>query len=125
MGIMRLPACRFATLLLVLAAMVFRGVVPAGWMPGISAGTPLVICTPAGHVHLYLDNHGKPARHDNDRTDPCPFGAAPHFATLNASIPPPTPPRLETDAGFAARFDQLPDSLNPFDHAPRGPPTIA
>jgi len=81
---MRRPVFRSTALMLALAAMLFRGLVPAGWMPGASAGTPLVICSMSGPAHVHADANGKPAKHDNGRTDACPFGAAPHFAALDA-----------------------------------------
>ena len=62
---------------LALAAMLLRGLLPAGWMPNPDgvAGAPLIICTMGGPQHLHpahapQDNSGKV----------CPFAVMAHLA---------------------------------------------
>jgi hypothetical protein len=62
---------------LALAAMLLRGLLPAGWMPNPdgTAGAPLIICSMGGPHHLHpagvpQDNSGKV----------CPFAAVAHLA---------------------------------------------
>jgi hypothetical protein len=125
MGMMRRPACRSAALVLALAAMLFRGLLPAGWMPGASAGTPLVICTLSGPAHVHADANGKPAKHDNSRSDVCPFGAAPHFAALDAPIAAPVPAIRATGVALPLRFEPRFGRSAFSSHAPRAPPALA
>jgi hypothetical protein len=125
MGMMRRPGCRSAALALALAAILFRGLMPAGWMPGASAGTPLVICTMSGPAHVHADANGKPGKHDNGRSDTCPFGAAPHFAALDAPIAAPAPALRATGVALPARFEPRFDRPTLYAHAPRAPPALA
>lgn len=123
MGIIRRPAVHFAALMLVVAAMVFRGLVPIGWMPGSSAGSLLVICTSSGAARP--DAGDKPLGHHTGRSIVCPFGSAPQFATIG--IPEMTPIPVTHVTGimhfvFVQRYRDRP-GLDA--HSPRAPPTIA
>jgi hypothetical protein len=72
---------RAAAIHLALAAMVFRVLVPSGWMPSPSQtrGIPIVMCTMDGPVKMVLPIDGK--TNPVKKPHVCPFGAAPHFAT--------------------------------------------
>ena len=53
---------------LVLAAMLLRAFVPAGWMPNISGlarGVPIVICSGSGAQTVLVDPDGKPVQPAN------------------------------------------------------------
>ena len=87
---------RFAAVYVALAAMMLRALLPAGWMPGVNAGTPLVVCTMNGPVSLALGPDGKPLKHQPSQDDArhhemCPFAGAPNLAspsTVAGIIPP-------------------------------------
>lgn len=66
---------------LALVAMVFRVLLPSGWMPGPSQmrGIPIVMCTMNGPVKMVLPIDGKPQ--PVKKSTVCPFAAAPHVAT--------------------------------------------
>ena len=79
------PSARIVAAYFAFFAMLIHGLMPVGWMPGGSAGTPITICTMDGFVHVTLDEHGNPVKQkqqpaDQRGHDICPFGAAPHFA---------------------------------------------
>lgn len=87
---------RFAAIHLALAAMVLRALLPAGWMPGASAGTPLVVCTMNGPQQIVLGADGKPLKHQPSQDDArhhemCPFAAAATLATPSAPATPALP----------------------------------
>ena len=123
MGIIRRPVIRFAALMLVVAAMVFRGLVPIGWMPGYSAGSPLVICTASGAARA--DASGKPLGHHTGRLIVCPFGSAPHFATFDIPDMAPIPVTLVTGVMRFVFVQHFRDRPGLDAHGPRAPPTIA
>jgi hypothetical protein len=87
---------RFAAIHLALAAMVLRALLPAGWMPGASAGTPLVVCTMNGIERIVLGADGKPLKHQPSQDDArhhemCPFAAASHLASPSTPAVPALP----------------------------------
>jgi hypothetical protein len=123
---MRLPAFYVA-----LVAMLFRALLPTGWMPnfGGAPGTPLVLCSLDGPVRIVLGPDGKPVKPSPDQNDPhqhdvCPFAAAPHFATPVA-VAVPAPLVGAVAAEILAR--EQPQSASDFytPQSPRGPPRIA
>lgn len=73
----RLLQAKRAYVLLVLALFVSRALIPAGWMPDFAVGTgsPIVICTASGLTTLYVDENGKPIRHEQSRGEPCLLGS--------------------------------------------------
>lgn len=76
-----LTRLRAGLLLLALVAVVLRGLVPMGFMPGSSqeAGTALVICSGVDTQTIYLDENGQPAKpgEAHDKSNPCVFSFAP------------------------------------------------
>jgi hypothetical protein len=69
--------------------MVLRLAMPVGWMPAPSAtsGTLIVMCTMNGPVKMVMPEEGgapKPDPAKSAHHNECPFGAAPHFATVVA-----------------------------------------
>ncbi len=120
-------ASRRAAVLLAILAMTLRGLLPAGWMPNPDGmrETALIICdmggaSPSGMNMVHMDHasgmdmggadpeSGAAPMHkhaDDGHSQPCPFAAAPHFATLSvlALLSPPS---------LAARFVHR--------HAPEG-----
>lgn len=89
-GSMKIPAFRQVGLTIALVAMLFRALLPDGWMPDSAADTkmfgwfPLVICTSSGLVHL----DQKPGEKRDDQTTrrlvQCPYAAASHVAVNQA-----------------------------------------
>ena len=67
---------------LALAAMVFRVLLPLGWMPSPlpTRGLPIVMCTMDGPVKIVMTIGSKP--NPAKKSNICPFGAAPHFAMI-------------------------------------------
>ncbi len=80
-------------MVLALAAMMMRAVLPAGWMPssqGLASGSPIVICTLTGEKHIVLDAHGNPAPAEQNQDEghthpPCAFAAASVLSLPTAS----------------------------------------
>lgn len=73
-----------AGLWLALAAMVLRLALPAGFMPSTSISAPIMLCTPSGMLRMAAPDDGNQKSDPGkaDHQDNCPFGAAPHLATL-------------------------------------------
>lgn len=85
-----MPGNRFQfAVLFALAAMVLRGVLPAGWMPQAPAdnGAFLTVCSPHGVVHLAGDPGEKPTApaKSSQHADVCPFAAGLHAFDLAAT----------------------------------------
>ena len=124
----RLRAIKHAAMLLALAAIALRALIPAGWMPGsdhTGHGAPLVICTASGVQTVYSESDrrapvpAKPAHHDI-----CPFagvGALAAGATALALIAPPVYADVPTPAVRepVLRFSRLPGAAGP-----RAPPAF-
>ena len=140
-----MQAFRRAAVLVAILAMTLRGLLPAGWMPnpeGMSVSA-LVICdmddpglSALSMTHMgmgqmdmsHMDMAGPSSGHkhaDDGHQQPCPFAAAPHFATPNAtallSLPSLAvqfahPLRLVQSSIAAARYAP---------QAPRAPPQLA
>jgi len=121
---------RIAAAYIAFFAMLAHGLMPTGWMPSGSIGTPITICTMDGFVHVTLDEHGNPVKQkqppaDQRGHDICPFGASVHFAAplSVATVSVPTEGAylgvLETHARVhTARALYSPQS-------PRAPPSLA
>jgi hypothetical protein len=118
-----------AGLWLALAAMVLRLAMPAGWMPApsMTGGTLIVMCTMNGPVNMIMPEDGapKPDPAKKAHHDVCPFGAAPHFATVTP-LPALAMPVLQA-LNEGGRFHR---DVRPARHAyslqiPRGPPLAA
>jgi len=78
---------RLALALVLLVALAFRALIPAGWMPNLQGvgGAPLVICTAQGAETLFPDAQAHPGKpHSDPRRDGCPFAVQ-----ALASGPPP------------------------------------
>lgn len=75
---------RIAAVHLALVAMMLRALLPAGWMPSVTAGAPITICTMDGMVRIApgadSPSHKQHQQDDGRSHEICPFGAAPHFA---------------------------------------------
>lgn len=74
-----------------LAAMMLRALVPAGWMPAndpSSGGAYIVICTSSGMKTIHVDGDGMPVEHDESAFAPdgCAFGNTVAFG-LAAALP--------------------------------------
>lgn len=65
-------------LLLVVAALFMRMLIPAGWMPAAEGGTIITLCTGAGAEQAWIDDAGKlhkGAKPGEGQADhPCAFG---------------------------------------------------
>lgn len=116
---------------LALVAMLFRALLPIGWMPNIGGapGTPIILCSLDGPVQILLGADGQPVKQSPDQNDAhqhdaCPFAAAPHFAT-------PVAVAVLAPPGIAATpLASAPEQLQPASdfytpQSPRGPPGIA
>ncbi|HTO41191.1 MAG TPA: DUF2946 family protein [Rhizomicrobium sp.] len=90
---------RFAAIYVALVAMVLRAMLPAGFMPGVTAdGSTIVVCTMDGLVQLQLDADGKPVKQSPLQDDArhqqlCPFAAVAQLAGPT-SAPTLIPPSL-------------------------------
>lgn len=114
-----------------LVAMLFRALLPSGWMPNIGGapGTPIILCSLDGPIQIVIGPDGQPLKqspdqNDTHQNDVCPFAAAPHFATPIAAVAVPAPLAIVTAPFFSA-----PEPLNPATdfytpQSPRGPPGI-
>jgi hypothetical protein len=116
--------------LLLAAALLLRGAVPAGWMPMADEhGIRIAVCTGVGTEFLTLGDDGKlhkQAPQPDVPRDPCPFalanGAAadvppvPSLPLARIAIAPPTFPQLAAVALAQRRYPRPPA---------RGPPSLA
>jgi hypothetical protein len=121
---------RFAAVHVALAAMVLRALLPAGWMPGASAGTPLVVCTMDGPVRIALGADGKPLKHqplqdDARHHEMCPFAAAPHLATPSAPAQLALPGYAILGSREVARQYVVTGAGRYAPQSPRAPPALA
>lgn len=125
MGMLRQPAFRSFAVLLALAAMLFRGLLPAGWMPGPNPAAPVVICPMSMSGMAQMPAGGKPVKHDHGRADYCSFGATSHFAPLNSPVNAPLPAVRTADIPLATHTGQLREKPGTTAHAARAPPAFA
>jgi len=112
-------------------AMLFRALLPSGWMPNLGGapGTPIILCSLDGPVQIVLGPDGQPVKQSPDQNnthqnDVCPFAAAPHFATPVAVLAVPVPLAIAAAPTVLApeRFKPASDFYTP--QSPRGPPGI-
>ena len=91
---MTMKAARLAGFYVAVAAMLFRALLPDGWMPAPrsqiagAAWAPFVICTANGLAERH-DGHEGPAQHDGDheqRYAPCAYAAAAHLASPEVAV---------------------------------------
>jgi hypothetical protein len=115
-----------AGLWLALAAMVLRLAMPVGWMPApsMASGTLIVMCTMDGPVKMIMPEDGapKPDPAKNAPHDACPFGAAPHFATVTPSPALAMPVEWALNEGERFHRDLRPARPPYSVQIPRGPP---
>lgn len=121
---------RFAAIHLALAAMVLRALLPAGWMPGASAGTPLVVCTMNGPERIVLGADGKPLKHQPSQDDAlhhemCPFAGAPHLASPSAVAGIALPSYAIVVAFDVSRGTSFAGAPRYSPQSPRAPPHLA
>lgn len=116
--------------LLLVAALMVRAAVPAGWMPSVDrGGVRIVLCTGYGPVTVVLDAAGHVHKDEPQHKaphDPCPFGLAAAKALdlppeIGLALPPAAIAALTGPALAAARFVAW-RSLRP---PARGPPLPA
>ena len=141
---------RRAAVVLALAAMLLRGLMPAGWMPNPDgAGSSLfVICDMdqdmpttgmAGMDMAHMDmsamdmskmgmsgmDHGPSGKHSMDgHQQACPFGAAPHVATSSHVVALLLPSQMAYFAGHRSHERVAADVANYTPQSPRAPPTL-
>lgn len=123
----RVAGIRAWPILLLLVALLVRGVTPAGWMPNLQGaqGSPFVICTADGAHLVTLDRDGQPAKPASGaRHDLCAFSghhSAPaaqallHLGSSQAELLGATQPSAAPAPSNAQRHR---------DQAPRAPPTL-
>lgn len=106
-----------------LAAMMLRALVPAGWMPAsdpLSGGAYIVICTSSGMKTIQVDGNGVPVEHNDESAatpDHCAFGntvafglaAAPPAAAAIASVDAAPADALQRLDGTSAGFRRVRD----------------
>lgn len=114
-----------------LVAMLFRALLPSGWMPNLSGapGTPIILCSLDGPVRIVLGPDGHPVKqspdqNDTHQNDVCPFAAAPHFAAPVAVVAVPTPLAIAAAPVAPAPERREPASQFYNPQSPRGPPGI-
>src|ERR1700733_8293286 len=107
--------------ILLLALLVFRAYIPAGFMPADGVPFALQLCPGAtagmpAHLHHHAGTHAE--------FELCPFGSAPgagpisHYIDFASVGPPPSEPILALDAPrVKPRAERS--------HPPRGPPSLA
>lgn len=123
---------RLAGTHIVLAAMILRALLPAGWMPNTShtGGATLVICTLDGPVRMAIGPGGEPHKqapaHDGDhRHDVCPFAAAAHFAAPVAVATLASPSEAATKIGRFVPAYAAATGPHYSQQSPRAPPSLA
>jgi hypothetical protein len=107
--------------ILLLALLLFRAYVPAGFMPASGVPFALQLC-PAATTGMPSHLHHHPGTHADFES--CPFGSAPAAGPLSHHI-------VFASAGLAplarvADIESLPPTLRAQrNHQPRGPPALA
>ena len=144
-------AFRRAAVVLALAAMMLRGLMPAGWMPNpAGAGESLfVICDmdqdmPAMGMDMsHMDmsamdmskmdmsgmDHGQPGKQSGKHSmdghqQACPFGAAPHVATGSNVVALLLPSQIADFAPHRAHARVAADTAHHTPQSPRAPPVL-
>jgi hypothetical protein len=121
---------RTATVTALLAALLLRALIPAGFMPAVGAGSlALVFCAPGmaagAGAHAHQHHHGQHGTGGTGHSAAaqCPFAqsAAPALPTVAALHY--APPRLASLAP-TRREDQVAPAVTPRHAAARGPPTL-
>jgi hypothetical protein len=140
-------AFRRAAVVLALAAMMLRGLMPAGWMPNPAGASEslFVICDMdqdmpgmgmAGMDMSHMDmpgmskmdmsdmDHGQPGKHSMDsHQQACPFGAAPHVATSSHVVAFLPPSEIAAFAPHRSHERVAADTASYTPQSPRAPPT--
>lgn len=111
---------------IVLAAMLLRAIIPAGWMPNPDGAgqTPFIVCS-LGGLQIVTPHNGDPAPKTSGHTarNICPFAAAAHLAPA-VFAPVFQPPH---HVAIVARLvERAQNVLRPAldQAAPRGPPSL-
>jgi hypothetical protein len=143
-------AFRRAAVVLALAAMMLRGLMPAGWMPNPAGASEslFVICDMdqdmpqagmAGMDMSHMDmsamdmskmdmsgmDHGPSGKHAMDsHQQACPFGAAPHVATSSHVVALFLPSQSADFAAHRAHERVGADAARYTPQSPRAPPTL-
>jgi hypothetical protein len=123
-------AVRIAAAHIAFFAMLAHGLMPTGWMPGGSAGTPITICTMDGFVHVTLDENGNPVKQKQRPADQrghevCPFGASVHFAAPLTMATVSVPVSWAYFSGVETRSRAHIGRALYFPQSPRAPPFLA
>ena len=117
-----------------LAALLWRALVPAGFMPAADGSAQLMPCPegmpgmmveqPADAANYGTDPGGDPGAQPRDHTDHCPFGSAPFAAPLPAFVLP-APPRTGSRPPTLRFSPRRPEVRVARTHQPRAPPLSA
>lgn len=106
--------------ILLLAMLLFRAYVPAGFMPASGVPFALELC-PAGLAGMPMHLHHHGSTHADFES--CPFGSAPGAGPVSYLLDVPAVARLPLQR--VAVPETLPPVLRPQrTHQPRGPPTL-
>jgi hypothetical protein len=107
--------------LLLLALLLFRAYVPAGFMPANGIPFALELCPsamadmPAGHLHHHTGAH--------DDLPACPFGSAPSAGPISHRLEFQSGLTIPTEAIVASEAPQF-SYRTEHCHQPRGPPSL-
>jgi hypothetical protein len=120
--------------LFLLALLLFRAYVPAGFMPASGVPFALELCPvglagmPAAHFLHLAGAHDRTATHDHAGTHAdfaaCPFGSAPAAGPLSHHVDfeSPEPALSHSTVAFESPFFSFRPQRS---HLPRGPPSLA
>lgn len=106
------------------AAMMLRALMPAGWMPSQNdaGGSPLVICSINGPVHLVVGRDGQPLKQAPSRHEDCPFAAAAHLAQTASVVATALPSQVSAPAYWTAHVAVVAGPPRYAVQSPRAPP---
>jgi uncharacterized protein involved in copper resistance len=136
-----MTSLRRAAVVLALAAMMLRALMPAGWMPNPAGASEslFIICdmdqdmpgmdmshmSAADMAQMDMPgmDHGSSGKHSMDgHQQACPFGAAPHVATSSNLVALLLPSRVADFAAHRAQARVAADTASYTPQSPRAPP---
>jgi Protein of unknown function (DUF2946) len=117
-------ALRLTAFHVAFAAMMLRAMMPAGWMPNQNdaGGSPLVICSVNGPVHIVVGPDGQPLKQTPHQHEACPFAAAAHLAQTTTVATVALPSQASQPAYLAAHMAVAAGAARHSSQSPRAPP---
>lgn len=121
-------ASRRLAVIVALAAMLLRGLLPDGWMPSAQTGAPLIACPGQGPMHMHMPmapggSHGHTS--PGHSSSVCPFAAVAHLSLPLANVPGAAPALIAFNFARIPAARVIAQARIYRSQSPRAPPRFA